>query len=306
MACDTPVFVKVKGRLEDVPVSCGKCPPCKLRRVNSWVFRLQQEEKVSTSAYFVTLTYNHFHVPITNNGFMTVSRRDFQLFMKRLRKLSNNKLRYYVAAEYGDSSWRPHYHMILFNLEGVRKLPDGTFQSDLIEKAWSRVSDFDVVMIADTDELLRASSMGLIHIGTVTSESIAYTAKYIDKPKRIPVHGRDDRTPEFSFMSKGLGSNFITSDMKKYYTDDLSRNFIIKEGGHKIAIPKYYRDKMLDDDQKEIARNLIARNLKQLDYDDRVEFDRKNPDEDYDLHLRLQKNARFTRFYSKLNKIRKL
>lgn len=295
MACDSPYYIEVKGRLDKIPVACGKCPPCKIRRVNSWVFRLQEEDKISSSAYFVTLTYEHYHVPLTESGFMTLCKRDFQLFMKRLRKLSNNKLRYYAVGEYGTNNWRPHYHVILFNLEGVRRLPDGSFQSDLIENAWSAVNSVGVY-----------SSIGQIHIGEVTSDSIAYTCKYIDKPARVPVHKRDDRVPEFSLMSKGLGKSFITPAVQKFFKEDLSRCFVIKEGGYKIALPKYFRDKLLTDAEKELAVSIIASSVADADRQARHEFEAKNPDGDFDVNERMKKSARFARFYSPSNKIRKL
>jgi len=294
--CDTPHYVEVKGMFDKIPVACGKCPSCKIRRVNSWVFRLQEEDKVSSSAYFITLTYDTYHVPITNSGFMTLSKRDFQLFMKRLRKLSDNKLRYYAVGEYGTINWRPHYHVILFNLEGVKRLPDGSYKSDFIEQAWRKVSDLDDF----------SSPIGQVHIGMVTSDSIAYTCKYIDKPARVPVHGRDDRVPEFSLMSKGLGKSFITPAIEKFFKSDLSRCYVIKEGGYKIALPKYFRDKLLTETERGIAISLIAEAVAAADRRERAEFLAKNPGQDFDVNQRIKKNARYNRFYSKSNKIRKL
>ena len=58
MPCDTPYSVKPKGWLNAIDVPCGKCPNCKKRRVNEWVFRLQEEDKVSSTSYFITLTYD--------------------------------------------------------------------------------------------------------------------------------------------------------------------------------------------------------------------------------------------------------
>ena len=40
---------------------------------------------MSSSAYFVTLTYNDLCLRYSDNGLMTLDYRDFQLFMKRVR-----------------------------------------------------------------------------------------------------------------------------------------------------------------------------------------------------------------------------
>ena len=45
-----------------------------------------QHEKDAMSAQFITLTYDTSTVPITRNGYMSLDKRDLQLFFKRLRK----------------------------------------------------------------------------------------------------------------------------------------------------------------------------------------------------------------------------
>lgn len=250
MACDSPFWVLPKAGLEKVPVPCGRCPPCKLRRVNSWVFRLLQEELQHSHAHFVTLTYATQHVPITDNGFMTLTRGHetvkidpgiydtprlcrwprkyskevdlccFTKYMKRLRKLTDVKgLKYFVVGEYGSANLRPHWHAIVFGVEDPQHFVD----------AWG---------------------LGEVHIGSVTGDSVAYCMKYIDKPHRIPVHDRDDRVPEFSLMSKGLGKNYLTDSMVDYHKADLSRLYATKEGGHRIALPRYYRQKIYSEDEQ--------------------------------------------------------
>ena len=94
---------------ESVP--CGKCPVCKANERQEWVFRLKEECKVSPYSLFVTLTYDDEHVPEGLN----VNKRDVQLFLKRFRKnLSKGELRYYIVSEYGDHTFRPHYHGLFF------------------------------------------------------------------------------------------------------------------------------------------------------------------------------------------------
>lgn len=171
--CLTPFQVKQKkmGSWEEIPVPCGKCPECRARLVSSWSFRLMQEYKHSDSGHFITLTYDTQHVPITPNGFMTLNKRDIQLFMKKLRKHYDRKIVYYLCGEYGGKTKRPHYHAIIFNLDRLAPL----------EESWN---------------------IGAIHYGEVNEASVGYTLKYMDKPRTIPLHRNDDRQPEFSLMSK--------------------------------------------------------------------------------------------------------
>lgn len=226
MPCDHPFYVN------EIPVPCGKCAPCKKRRVDGWVFRLLEEEKISSSAHFVTLTYDTRFVPISDNGFMTLRKKDFQDYMKRLRKLCPEfKLRYYACGEYGTKNHRPHYHFICFNV------PRETFFYD----AWS----------------LNGVPLGAVHVGKVTGDSIAYTMKYIDKSTWKIGHSRDDRKPEFAVMSQGLGLSYLSDEVVKYHKADLSRNYITREGGHIIAMPSYYRRKIYNSGEQLIQRSVI-------------------------------------------------
>lgn len=47
--------------------------------------------------------------------FYHVSKRDFQLYMKKLRHRLGDGLRFFCLAEYGGQTARPHYHVLLFN-----------------------------------------------------------------------------------------------------------------------------------------------------------------------------------------------
>ena len=83
---------------------------------NQWSFRLREELKDSESAHFLTLTYDDEHIIITGNNEPTLYKRDVQLFLKSLRKLQKQKIKYYFVGEYGGKTDRPHYHAIIFNL----------------------------------------------------------------------------------------------------------------------------------------------------------------------------------------------
>lgn len=283
MVCDTPYYVLPKAGTEKVPVPCGRCPPCKLRRVNSWVFRMLEEEKISSSSYFVTLTYTTEHVPISPNGFMSLSKRDLQLFFKRLRRdCEPYKLKYYAVGEYGTDNKRPHYHLVIFN-------------------------------VPDTKHFQSAWSLGAIHIGKVTGESIAYTMKYIDKPHSEkglfpnwqPFVGRDDREKEFPLMSKGLGKNYLTPEMVNYHQADLTRLHVTKEGGHRIALPRYFRQKIYTEAQQNEQVRLIQAVVDLTDKQERAEFHQLYGDLKNYTFEQWKESARYGRyknFYSQLKK----
>lgn len=174
------------------------------------------------SSFFITFTYDTDHVPITNNGFMSLKKSDFQKFIKRLRKVhSGKKIVYFNVGEYGGKTNRPHYHAIMFNVD-----------IDKVEKCWN---------------------LGFIHVGQVAEASIGYTLKYMMKESKIPMHKNDDRVPEFQHMSKGIGSNYLTPAMLKWHGADLeNRMYCSIDGGKKIAMPRYYKNKIYTEEQRRL------------------------------------------------------
>lgn len=199
-----------------VPVPCGKCPQCLKRRVASWSFRLEMESLLWNKQYFLTLTYDNENVPISENGFLTLRPKDLTDWFKRLRKRAG-KLRYYLCGEYGTNTKRPHYHIILFSTSSL-------FPSD-IESTWTH---------------------GSVYYGRVEPASIRYTVQYYDKGVWNKSHVRDDREPEFSRMSQGIGKNFLTHRQVKNFLDNPQKSFIYNSEGKKISIPRYYKKRMYD------------------------------------------------------------
>lgn len=223
-----------------IPVPCGRCPECKKQRINGWIFRLEEELKRSTTAIVVTLTYDTVHVPITNALYMSLKKEDVQKFFKRMRKAVSSEwnkhkgehdgpmawfqeepqIKYYLCGEYGTDTDRPHYHAIIFNL------PDWTY----VENAWQK---------------------GHVHYDLeISTAAMAYTTKYMDKPKRIPLHRNDDREPEFSLMSKRLGDNYITPETIQYHKSDLLNRVYLSTQGKKITMPRYYKNKIYHEYEK--------------------------------------------------------
>lgn len=206
-----------------IPVPCGKCPNCLRRRTASWSYRLEVEALRWERQFFVTLTYDNDHIPLTDNTFMTLDREHLTNFFKRLRK-NVGKLRYYGCGEYGTRGKRPHYHIILFGNSNMTELD--------ISKAW---------VSPETQK-----PYGDIYFGKVEPASIRYTVQYYDKGDWRKAHGRDDRAPEFSAMSQGLGRNFLTEAMIKHLLANPEKGFIYDMEGKKIAIPRYFKRRLYD------------------------------------------------------------
>ena len=293
MACDGPrtitlknPFIHYDGKLAySVPVPCGRCGACRKRKVDEWSFRLRQQKLVADSAHFVTLTYAPEFCPVTPNKFMTLKRDDITKYFKRLRKWMKDdtvKLRpfkFYLVGEYGTTTSRPHYHGIFFNAT-----------RDHINEAWCD--------IRNGQKRANRPMLGHVHIGSVTSDSIAYCVKYLDKGRTVPVHNRDDRVREFSRSSHHLGANYLTPAMLRWHRADLSRNYAWN-GDYKIALPKYYRDRIYTKAMKREQWKLAQAQLEENDYIARKSYFELYPDHtdsDYLLDKEFQKEARYNKY----------
>uniref|UniRef100_UPI0040482461 rolling circle replication-associated protein n=1 Tax=Shewanella sp. TaxID=50422 RepID=UPI0040482461 len=151
-----------------VTLPCGQCVGCRLEHSRQWAIRCVHEAQLHQDNCFITLTYNDDYLP--ENG--TLVKRDFQLFMKRLRKKYPHAVRYYQCGEYGSKTHRPHYHACLFGHD----FKDKTL--------WQKGSDGTPLYISSSLQDLWSSdghSIGFSTIGTVTFQSAAYVARYIMK-----------------------------------------------------------------------------------------------------------------------------
>lgn len=232
---------------DGVLVQCGRCAGCLTRRVSNWSLRLQYEGKRHWDSYFLTLTYDTDHVPISEKGLMTLRKKHVSEFMKRLRYYSNgNKIRFYACGEYGTARKRPHYHIILFGSN-----------PSAIYRAWASCD-------RKTGEFI---PFGDIYYGTVTGASIGYVLKYMTKPWK-PHAANDDREREFQLQSQKLGDNYLTDAMKEWHLSDLENNYysIVPGTDKKAPLPRYYKLKIYNDEQiEQIAWSNIQRIRKQQD-----------------------------------------
>ena len=171
-------------------------------------------------------------------------------------------IKYYSVGEYGSITQRPHYHSILFNVKDF----------DNVAKAWKQ--------------------QGIIDIQPATAGAIAYVTKYVNKQTKF--HDKDDpRLPEFSLMSKGLGANFITPSMSRYMKEHLNP-YITHRGGDKIALPRYYKEKIFTEAEKQI----INQKSKEHYETDGIKFDSFKHETEYiaDHFRKRDKVARAKRY----------
>lgn len=230
MLCRRPYML---GTLE---CPCGGCLPCRINRRRVWAHRILLESLKHGNSCFVTLTYSDDHVPVS------LVKEHYQNFLKRLRReLAPQKIRFFVAGEYGEESGRPHFHAAIFGLDrftagGV----DG--RSGLVQKSW---------IVGRKDGKLDTSSLGFTFVGDLTWESAQYIAGYLTK--KVVSDERSVR--EFSRMSlrPGIGAAAMGDVARALSSSDAGLDSVVsnldvptvlKHGKRMLPIGRYLRRRL--------------------------------------------------------------
>lgn len=187
-------------------VPCGRCYECRQQIQNDWFVRsfLEWRSNEDGINFFYTLTYNNANVP-KFGSVLCFSRRDIQLFLKRLRKslsFFGIKLKYIITCEYGEKNGRPHYHIIFYLSNQIN--PYQFYK--LVQKHWT----YGFVKYGE--------NVGLIK----DYRGIRYVTKYVSK--------------DMSFMRKS-GKSVLCA---VYYRYNTLFNYICRRYGLKLDFSLYY------------------------------------------------------------------
>lgn len=162
------------------------------------------KDTIYKSYQFINLCVEHF------NGLPFVSSVDAQKFLKRLRSLisrrfnSQNikqyekfcpKIRYYLCAEYGPSSYRPHMHLLLF------------FNSTWLS---SNLQAF----------IRECWQFGNTNSSFVSNSASSYVAKYLNSNSNLPAILRVSGIRPFALYSKhpAIGTlAYCSEDLRKMF-----------------------------------------------------------------------------------------
>jgi len=230
-------------------IPCGQCIGCRVERSRQWAMRCLHEASLYEDNCFITLTYSDENLPTVGS----LVPRDFQLFMKRLRKSFGSRvIRFYGCGEYGDQFGRPHYHALLFNCDFHDKKP------------WRKPGDFQLFR---SESLERLWPLGTSEIGSVSFQSAAYVARYCVKKRtgkgaseyyyRLDADGIGHSIyPEFGRMSlkPGIGKPWLD----RFSADVYNYDFCLVNGV-KCSPPKFYDRKYAESNPTDFENIALGR-----------------------------------------------
>lgn len=225
------------GVTAPIRLPCGQCSGCRADRAHEWAMRCAHEAKAHLhNNCFLTLTYEDDQLPQN----YSVSVREMQLFIKRLRKRFGAGIRFFLSGEYSDfPKLRPHYHLLIFGFD----FPDKVL-----------VQHRDGFPVYRSEALSELWTFGFHEIGSVTAASAGYVARYClkkmtgskadDHYRRVsPVNGETYLvSPEFATMSRGGrgGLGGIGMEWFKQFRGDAFPSDFLVVDGRKVRPPSAY------------------------------------------------------------------
>lgn len=167
-------------KLAVTPFPCGQCLNCRINMSMIWSSRIKMERNLWKDSAFLTLTYDDDSVPQIDNC-LSLNKNDFTNFLKRFRKyVYPRKIRYFGVGEYGKTTFRPHYHIAIFNFKNG--------DQNYIQKAWSR----------------KGKSLGFTTIDLLNDKRCNYISGYmVDK---LINRGKLDQRVQIPFMRSSKGN----------------------------------------------------------------------------------------------------
>jgi hypothetical protein len=208
----------------DVPAPCRKCWACKVNLKRLWTHRLILESEAHEKMSFITLTYDEKHWP--KDGSLSIP--VMQGYHKRLRTGLSRGLysytgeptyRHYTVGEYGDDTWRPHYHIALFgaccDLDGgctlykrkkVREFYEKYPLADHVPREiyWDKICP-------TCKNVEKAWGNGFVDVEPFNAKTAAYICGYVtkkmtkDDDERLRRDNNIYLHPEFFTQSRNIG-----------------------------------------------------------------------------------------------------
>ena len=223
-------------RTLQVPIGCGNCIECRRQKSREWEIRLIEDIKDSMHGKMVTLTISDEYYYELNqeikkelqgydrdNAIVTLAMRRFN---ERYRKTEKKAIRHWLVSELGhEGTENIHLHGILWT----------EMRFEDIRKIWKYG-----YIYPRKDEQRK---------NYVNNQTVRYCVKYIHK---IDKHHENYKSIVLS--SAGIGENYITSGrakIHKFKGKDTIEHYRTPEG-YKVALPKYWRNKIWTDDEKEL------------------------------------------------------
>lgn len=212
-------------------VGCGKCFLCKRKYQSAWRIRLNHEYMFGnhdlSKSWFVTLTLNESYYKLALNNPSKLIRDFLERYREKTRQKFGRKngksLFHWIVSERGEKRGRLHFHGLLF---------DSLLPKYIVEDCWK---------------------FGFVSFKKITLKRCGYVTKYITKGMSEDACQESKEHQPRVWCSPGIGRCYTEqSDALKLATSNGFLVPFIVKNNFVYAMPRYYRDKLFTEEQKQI------------------------------------------------------
>ncbi|AXH76650.1 MAG: replication initiator protein [Microviridae sp.] len=248
------------SRVLYVPVPCENCMECRKKKAREWQIRLQEDIKTNTDARFITFTLSNESIKELHQVLMqnpenwglenfdldnAIIKLALRRFNENYRRKFGKALRHWTVTELGhEGTENIHLHGIIWTPKRV-----------VVKRGKGRGSK--LIEVDAMDEIERLWGYGYVWkykmvkgrpVNYVNNRTVNYITKYVSK--------RDDLYKHYKskvLCSPGIGKGYTDShDVKRNQFKPKGTNQTYKtESGHRVGLPKYWKNKIYSDDEKE-------------------------------------------------------
>lgn len=229
------------SRVTKVPVGCGKCMECRKQKSSEWQVRLSYEVNKHRNGKFITLTFNDQSITELGNLFPNlegypldnkIATIAVRRFLERWRKKFKTSVKHWFITELGHRGTENlHIHGIIWT----------DVHADTVQKLWN----YGFIWKGyETEEKINGWSKKLY----VNQATVNYITKYINKQDAK----HKNYIPKI-LVSNGIGSGYDLSynGRNNQYKGDTTNETYRVANGKKVSLPRYYRNKIYTDEEKE-------------------------------------------------------
>lgn len=237
----------IDTRVLRVPIGCGVCMECKKQYALNWKVRLLEDVRHYNNGKFITLTFsNESYTNIVNyiqdrerasgsktnsEGYILdnkVATQATRWFLERWRKKYKKSVRHWLVTELGHRGTENiHIHGIIWCDDKQLMDLDNIWKYGFVWKGYKKNGKLE---------------------NYVNEKTVNYITKYVSK---MDIQHKTYKP--IVLCSAGIGRKYIERGDKKRnkFSEGTTDESYRTRSGHKIALPKYYRNKLYTDEERE-------------------------------------------------------
>ena len=224
-------YNKILLKDKNIEVECGKCLNCLANKKKEKALRIVHEMNDYKFKTFITLTMDDIRAERCKSGKTEVRKetltkyiRQLQYYDKQYLRIRDAKpLKYISCGEYGSTTDRAHYHLVLLH---------NTYLQFKVRQCWK---------LGHVEQEALKDVKGVYYVSGYTDKKVLEYYKNNYKPNKYDID-KEEREIAFLKSSRGNGLKRINEAIAKKEIDET--HYYLESFNGKNKLPVYYKNKL--------------------------------------------------------------